>query len=95
MYEELNGLMRGSEDNNENREALIIMKRVFLSNDGQFALARILETCKFIEQCDNEADMALNNFAKDLLTTIYTDANTGSVNSSKIMSVVKKLIRRK
>ncbi len=71
-------------------------KRLFLTNDGQFVLGRILEKCKFMEQCENERDMALNNFAKELLATIYWDDRKKGINIHYIIDFVrKKFLRRK
>ena len=74
---------------------LAVFKRVFLSDDGQYVLGRILEYCRFMEPCDNERDMALNNFAKELIATVYWDRDRKGVNIHRIMAFVrKKLIRR-
>uniref|UniRef100_A0A6M3KCX3 Uncharacterized protein n=1 Tax=viral metagenome TaxID=1070528 RepID=A0A6M3KCX3_9ZZZZ len=72
-----------------------IFKRVFLGDDGQYVLGRILEKCKFMEPCDNERDMALNNFAKELLATIYWDRDKKGVNIHRIMSFVRETLRRR
>ena len=73
---------------------LAVFKRVFLSDDGQFVLGRILETCKFMEPCDNERDMALNNFAKELMETIYWDNDKKGVNIHQIIDYVRNKLKR-
>ena len=72
-----------------------IFKRVFLNDDGQYVLGKILEKCKFMEQCDNERDMALNNFAKELLATIYWDRDRSGVNIHRIIAYVRTKLRRR
>jgi len=69
-----------------------IFKKVFLSPDGQYVLGKILEKCKFMDPCQNEREMELNNFAKDLLATIYWDRDKNGVNIHRIMAFVKKLL---
>ena len=69
-------------------------KRVFLSDDGQFVLGKILEKCKFMEPCENERDMALNNFAKELMATIYWDQKKEGVNIHRIIEYIRDKFRR-
>lgn len=76
--------------NDMNDVELAVFKRLFLSDDGQYVLGRILEKCKFMEPCENERDMALNNFAKELLATIYWDRDKGGLNIHRIINFVKK-----
>jgi len=78
-----------------NETEQVIFKRVFLSDDGQYVLARILEKCKFLETCENERDMALNNFAKELIATIYWDTTNNRINIHSIIEYVKNKLRRK
>jgi hypothetical protein len=73
---------------------LSVYKRVFLSEDGQFVLANILEKCKFMENCENERDMALNNFAKDLIATVYWDREKRGINIYRILDFIKHKFRR-
>lgn len=73
---------------------LAVIKRVFLSDDGQFVLGKILTKCKFMEQCENERDMALNNFAKELLATIYWDRDKGGVNIHRIIAFVRTKLKK-
>ena len=74
---------------------LAVFKRLFLSEDGQFVLGKILEKCKFMEQCENERDMALNNFAKELMATIYWDKKNRGVNIHRIIEFVRKKLKRR
>ena len=73
---------------------LAVFKRLFKSDDGQYVLGRILEKCKFMEPCDNERDMALNNFAKELLATIYWDRDKKGVNIHRIIEYFKNKLKR-
>ena len=69
-------------------------KAVFLTDQGQLVLARMLEMLKFLEHCENAQDMALNNFAKDLLATIYWNEQAKEADTYRIMNFVKKLLGR-
>ncbi len=76
-------------------DELAVFKRVFLSEDGQFVLQRILEKCKFMEPCENERDMERRNVATELLATIYWDHNTKRIQMYRIIEYIKKIARRK
>lgn len=89
IYDQFAGL-----NNDLGEVELAIFKRVFLSDDGQYVLGRILETCKFMEPCKNEQDMALNNFAKELMATIYWDRNTKCLNIHRVIAFIKKRWRK-
>lgn len=81
--------------NDMSEDELAVFKRVFLSEDGQFVLQRIMEKCKFMEPCENERDMALNNFAKDLIATVYWDRNTQRTQMYRIIEFIKRRSRLK
>ena len=70
-------------------------KRVFLSDDGQFVLQRILEKCKFMEPCENERDMALNNFAKDLIGIVYWDDRRKAVKMYEVLNFIRNKLKRR
>jgi len=70
-------------------------KRVFLSDDGQFVLQRILEKCKFMETCENERDMALNNFAKDLIGIVYWDDTRKAVKMYQVLNFIRSKLKRR
>ena len=72
----------------------VIIQRLFSSPDGQYVLGLILEWCKFMEQCDNERDMALNNFAKELIARVYWDNNKQSINIHWIISFIRKKLKK-
>ena len=74
--------------------AIRAFKSVFTTEEGKIVLEMMLGRLKFLEHCTNEQDMALNNFAKDLLLTIYWNEETKEANGRKIMDYVKKLIKR-
>lgn len=73
---------------------VVIFKRLFLSEDGQYVLGRILERCKFMDPCENERDMALNNFAKELMATIYWDRAKKGVNIHRIIAYIRHKLKR-
>lgn len=50
-----------------------LFKQVFFTEAGQRALQYLLLDLKFIEPCQNEGDMALNNYAKELVALVYGD----------------------
>ena len=81
-------------DNEMSEVELTVYKRLFTTEDGQFGLGKILERCKFMEPCENERDMALNNFAKELMATIYWDRNAKRVNIHRIIRFVKGMFKR-
>ena len=70
-------------------------QRLFLDNeDGQYVLVKILEQCKFMEPCDNEREMALNNFAKMLMEIVFMDIPEKSANNHRILEFLKKKFKR-
>lgn len=77
------------------QDELAVFKRVFLTDDGQFVLQRILETCKFMEPCENERDMERRNVATELLATVYWDAQMQKVQMYRIVEFIKRIARRK
>lgn len=78
-------------DLDENNRTIHAFKSVFLTEQGQYVLARMLEKLKFLEHCDNERDMELNNFAKDLLATIYWNEEAGVADTGRIMNFLKNI----
>jgi len=73
---------------------LDIFKRHFLSDDGQYVLGKILERCKFMDPCENERDMALNNFAKELVATIYWNRQQKKLNIHRVIQYVRNKLCR-
>lgn len=80
----------------ENEDTLTVQmfQSVFLDERGQYVLARILERLKFLEHCENEQDMALRNFATELLTIVYWDNEARKPDTGKIMRFIKRIFRR-
>lgn len=76
-------------------DEIAVFKRVFLTDDGQFVLQRILEKCKFMESCENERDMAVNNFAKELIATVYWNPKMQKVQMYSIIEFIKTKLRKK
>lgn len=75
------------EDNIKN-----IAKRVFSGTEGELVLNWILDRCKFIDECHDEKDMVLNNFAKDLMKLIYL--NEDNYYEPSFFEKIKKLLRK-
>ena len=57
-------------------------------------LEDMLFDLKFTSPCENDGDMALNNYAKRLLVKVYADEE-GTVSSTPFFETVRRLIRRK
>ena len=93
MKDDIYDKFAGSDDDTSEFE-LTVFKRLFQTDDGQYVLGKILEKCKFMEPCKNEQDMALNNFAKELLATIYWDRDKEGVNVHRIMDFIKNKLKR-
>jgi hypothetical protein len=70
-----------------------IAKRTFSGLEGDMMLYWILDKCKFMDECKDENDMALNNFAKDLLKLIYLDDDNNYEPS--FFEKIKLLLRKK
>jgi hypothetical protein len=68
-------------------------RSVFLDENGQFVLYRILDRLKFLQPCKNEEDTALNNFAKELVVTIYGDQEKNEINTSGLFRLVRTLLK--
>ena len=85
------GAKRGEAEKDAER---IIIKRLFMTEDGQYVLGRLLERCMFMEPCDNERDMALNNFAKTLMADVYWDRNKKGIMVYRIIGFVKGMFKR-
>jgi len=82
-------------DSPEEVEDIRRFQRLFLDNeDGQYVLVKILEQCKFMEPCDNEREMALNNFAKMLMEIVFMDIPEKSANNHRILEFLKKKFKR-
>ena len=76
-------------------EDILIFKRVFESDDGQQVLCMICDMCKFMDQCDNEREMALNNFAKKLITIVHWDIERNSMNLHFIIEFIKNKLKKR
>jgi hypothetical protein len=65
-------------------------KAKFSDEIGQLVLQDMLWNLKFLTPCENEKDMALCNYAKSLLATIYGN----DISMSKLETIFRKLLRR-
>jgi len=75
--------------------AIRAFKAVFTTDDGKVVLETMLNQLKFLDHCNNEQDMALNNFAKDLITTIYWQDEKKQADGRRIMDLVRSLIKKR
>lgn len=70
-----------------------VYRAAFLTAEGKEAFELLLVELKFLEACENEQDMALNNFAKYLVEMVHGDRileeNRG------ILDFIKSVFRRK
>ncbi len=80
-----------NEDQNPEDEKKRAFKAFFLTPEGEKALEYLLLDLKFIGPCENEGDMALCNYAKDLVCMIYGD----KIKRRGLIYLVKKLFARK
>ena len=64
------------------------------SQDLRDLLDDMLFDLKFTSECETEGDMALNNYAKTLLSKVYADEER-VVDSSQLFDTVRRLIGRK
>ena len=69
-------------------------RATFATEEGKVVLETMLSRLKFLDHCTNEQDMALNNFAKDLLQTIYWSEELQQADTGRIMDYVRKLIKK-
>ena len=83
------------ESRQEDQRVINAYKAFIFDENGKIVLENMLIKLKFLDPCENEQDMALNNFAKDLLKTIYWNERKGKTNGRKILNLVKKLLSRR
>lgn len=80
------------------KENKLILKRVFSDDYGQYALGIILDRCKFMTPCENEGDMALNNFAKELVIDVFSvedEDEKSKFNFNSAINFIKTMLRGK
>jgi len=73
------------------------MRRLFQrlgTREFQNLLDEMLYDLKFMGPCQSEGDMALNNYAKELLAKVYAD-ESGKVDSGRLHGIIRRLVRRK
>ena len=76
----------------EDQQQAKCLKECFLRDAiGQRALEYLLLELKFLEPCETEGDMALNNTAKDILAMVYGER----ISSSGILWFIKRMLKRK
>jgi hypothetical protein len=63
---------------------------LFLTPEGQIVLTEILDMLKFMQPAETPADVALNNFAKDLLSVIYRNTDN-TVDMPGLWGYIKKI----
>ena len=67
------------------------MYRTMRTGQNAEILNDMLRDLKFLDPCNSEADMALNNYAKKLIVKVFSD-DDGEVKSSRLWRLLRKLI---
>lgn len=83
----------GSEQAAEDQAAINAVKRAFRTDDGETALIVLLNKAKFFDHCENEQDMAVCNFMKDLLDIIYWNREKKQADTNKIFAFIKNVLK--
>jgi len=78
----------------EGKRVAHTFRSVFSTEEGKFVLQIMLNELKFLEQCKNEQDMALNNFAKTLVMTVFWNEETGTVDNNRLFNFIRKMIAK-
>lgn len=73
---------------------ILRMYRTMRTGQGAEILNDMLRDLKFLDPCNSEADMALNNYAKTLIIKVFSD-DDGEVKSSRLWRLLRKLIKKK
>ena len=68
---------------------ILRMYRTMRTGQNAEILNDMLRDLKFLDQCNSEADMALNNYAKQLVVKVFSD--DGEVESGRLWRLLKKL----
>lgn len=66
-------------------------RSVFAGEQGRLVLEDMLYNLKFVTECRTEQDMALSNYAKSLLATIYGV----DIDTPRLFGFIKRIINRK
>ena len=70
------------------------MYRTMRTGENAEILNDMLRDLKFLDRCESEGDMALNNYAKTLVIKVFCE-DDGEVKSSRLWRFLKKLIGTK
>lgn len=76
---------------NKKDEITALYRIVFASDKGLLVFEHILMDLKFTDQCNNEGDMALNNYAKTLIVKVFSEQPS----QKTFWGLIKRLIQRK
>lgn len=98
MDDILNRWLQGQDDSKAKAEAKKIssaFRTVFKTEEGKLVLQTMLNKLKFLEQCKNEQDMALNNFAKDLVISVFWDTGIQDINTNRLFDFISKYMLRR
>lgn len=84
-------LLSGEQKKNPEERIQAGYKTIFATEIGNIVLQDMLWNLKFLSPCENAADMALSNYAKSLLATIYGN----DVSMTLLERIFRNLLRRK
>ena len=73
------------------KKVLQAYRSVFSTGLGQLVFEDMLFNLKFLQPCENEQDMALSNYAKSLIATVYGLP----IESNRLRNIIKKVIRKR
>ena len=65
-------------------------RALFNTEAGRMVLEDMLWNLKFLAPCENEADMALCNYAKSLLAIIY---GSEVIDGNRLLNLIRKLFK--
>jgi len=78
----------------EAKKTAAAFRSIFKTEEGKLVLQALLNKLKFLEQCHNEQDMALNNFAKDLVITVFWDTEIKGFSTNRLFNFIKRMLRK-
>ncbi len=79
--------------NESDEQHILRMYRTMRTGQNAEILNDMLRDLKFLDPCNSEADMALNNYAKTLIVKVFSE-DDGEVESSRLWRLLKKLLGR-
>jgi hypothetical protein len=71
-----------------------LYRQVLGAGDGRILLEDILFELKFMSECQNEGDMAMNNYAKRLLMLVFAD-DEGQMDSGLLRRILRGMTKKR